>query len=141
MFKTFEIKNYKRVEESKIQPIKGDKLVTFQPDERTLPYFEVVPEQFLADMRYNKLSRQDQGDFLRFALLLWTERCRHIRHAGVIAQNLGMEAEEWTGLENRLHNAGLIIITKDNNYIIQPELREQYLQTLKSNNNMRRCKK
>ena len=140
MFRTFEIKNYKRTEDRKIKHIKRDKLKIFRPDERTLPYFETVPEQFLADKRYINLSRQDKGDFLQFVLLLWSERCRHIRHAGVIAQSLGMDQSEWVELEKRLVDSGLIFITDDGNYIIQPELREQYLQTLDSNNNMRRFK-
>jgi putative DNA primase/helicase len=133
--------DYKRPPKQKRNPIGLEKLFQARPDERTLPYFEIVPEQVFSDQRYDKLSRHDQGDFLRFVILLWQERCRHIRHQGVIAQNLGMEQAEWENLEKRLVEVGLLLISSDGNYIIQQELREQYLQTLETNNNMRRCKR
>ncbi len=138
MFNTAGIKNYKRTKSMRL-PSMADKLFEFHPGERTLPYFEMVPEQILADERYLSLSRQDQGDFLRFVIHLWPERCRLIRHSGVISEKLGMSLAEWEALEARLVAAGLLQISANQHFIIQPELREQYLQTLTANNNKRRA--
>jgi len=140
MFDTATIKNYKRLK-SKRLPTMADHLFEFRPDERTLPYFEVVPEQVLADSGYQSLSRQEQGDFWRLVLLLWSERCRFPRHPGVISEYLGMSPSGWEALEGRLVAAGLVSISPNQHYIIQPELREQYLQTLTANNNKRRALK
>lgn len=137
MFNTSPIKNYKRSNQNKIASM-SDRLFVFEASERTLPYFCVVPEQILADQRYLELSRQDQGDFWRLILLLWPERCRLARHPGIISEYLGMSSAEWETFEARLVASGLLQISDNNHYIVQPELREQYLQTLTANNNKRR---
>jgi hypothetical protein len=140
MFDTAGIKNYKRQKSMRL-PSMSDKLFESHPGERTLPFFDVVPEQVLSDAGYQSLSRQDQGDFWRLVLLLWPERCRFPRHPGIISEYLGMSSAEWEVLEARLIAAGLLMVSPNQHYILQPELREQYLQTLTANNNKRRVLK
>jgi len=140
MFQLTKIKNFKRRSDDKIVSIGIAELMKFTPEEHALPYFSIVPEQVFSDLRYNKLSRQDKGDFLRLIIILWKEECRHINHPGAIGQKLEMSEKECSRFIKRLVDVELIYLTADNNYIIQPELREQYLQTLQANNNKRRLK-
>jgi len=140
MFSTNRFKDSRRSPDQKRKPISRKQLFKFNYDESVLPYFEIMPAQLLSDPRYTRLSRQDQGDFLRLVMLLWLDRCRYVRYPAVIAQNMDLEVDEWEGLEKRLLDAKLVEISPDGLYIIQPSLREQYLFNRQSNINKKRIK-
>ena len=135
MFNVTEIKNKNRHRtEEKAQPIPYEQLFERSPDEnKPMPYFEVVPEQFLRDARYQGLNNSDQGMFLRLAL--------HIQGQGMggmfqdfdpgMAQSMRVTAKEWCEFKGKLLEAGLLVKAPDEIHIVQPELREQCLQYAK----------
>lgn len=141
MFRTYLFKDSKRPEGQKRTAITRKRLFQFDFDESVLPYFELVPAKLLSDSRYVGLTRQDQGDFLRFIMLLWLDRCRCVRSSLAIALNMGMEVSEWEGLEGRLLKAKLLEVSPDGAYLVQLELRELYLMNRQSNDNKKRYKK
>lgn len=51
---------------------------------------------------------------------------------------LGILEKEWEALETVLLSNGLLNVSEDEIYLFQHEFREQYLQTLESNNAKRR---
>jgi hypothetical protein len=139
MFRTCVIKNYKRVTKNRISDKSIEECSVQRPDERTLPYFEVVPEQVLADQRYLSLTSHQQGQFWRLLVhVLAPEKGMVVRHPSVIAKRIGMEMTSWEELERVLLRAGLLMEVEDGDYLLQHEFREQYLQTLESNNAKRR---
>ena len=141
MFKICMIKNNKRTKDSgnRIEVKTWDELQMRKPDERTLPYFSVVTEQVLSDQRYKNLSTNDQGGFWRLVIHVLSQDMGVITlHAGAISQKLGITIGEWQALELALLKVEILKITDDGYYLIQPEFREQYLQTLESNNAKRR---
>lgn len=139
MFNTCSIKNAKRTTEKKIPSISIDDCSIVRPDERTMPFFDVVPEQVLADLRYNSLSNEEQGQFWRLVIhVMAPDGGMSIRHSGVIAKRLKTTKSQWENIEHILIEKGLLIVTSDENYLLQHELREQYLQTLEINNAKRR---
>lgn len=140
MFSTHTFKDSRRSPDQKRKPINRNQLFRFSYDESVLPYFEIMPAQLLSDPRYARLSRQDQGDFLRLVMLFWLDRCRQVRYSAVIAKNMDMSVDEWEGLEKRLLDVKLVEISPDGLYIIQPSLREQYLLNRQSNINKKRIK-
>jgi hypothetical protein len=141
MFRTCVIKNYKRANRNRIAEKTLDECSVLRPDERTLPYFEVVHEQILADSRYLSLNPQQQGQFLRLVVhVLAPENGIFVRHAGAISKRLGLEKAVWENLETILINAGLLVVVDGGDYLMQYELREQYLQSLETNNAKRRNK-
>lgn len=73
-------------------------------------------------------------------LVICADNDRYVpgRHHGMIAQKLGMPENSWVELETVLLNIGLLALTPDGIYLFQHEFREQYLQTLDSNNAKRR---
>lgn len=129
MFDTTVLKNSKRAVDNKIMPIPMDQLLEIRPGERVLPYFEMVPEQFLSDERYQKLTRTQKGDFLQLALLMWRGGGSHLDHVS-ISKYLDLSEAEWDSLKKALLEAGLLVYSCDGYSFIQPELREQYLHTL-----------
>jgi len=139
MFKTSAIKNAKRISKNRL----GDKTVAecakFRPDERTMPYFDIVPEQVLADLSYKSLQPIHQGQFWRFIIhVAAIDRGLIVRHSGATASRLGIAITEWEELEAVLLDKGLLVVTENGNYLMQHEFREQYLQTLETNNAKRR---
>ncbi|MDA8427843.1 MAG: hypothetical protein M0T70_01160 [Geobacteraceae bacterium] len=136
MFRINEIKDSKR--KIKRRPPSETELVEELPEERTLPYFSVVPEQVLSDERYRKLGQSHQALFWIFVVhVLWRDLGRCARHAGIIAKRMGIKISEWDALEKQLLNLNLLILCPDGFYLIQPELRSQYLMTLQTNNGKR----
>jgi len=132
MFRVCEIKNANRrgsgVKKQRDIPL--DELQTRPPEERTVPYFSIVPEQVDKDERFNSLSPQDQGLFLLLCSKLW-------RRGGMVdnfpagnAHAIGLTLDEWNTLQSRLTGAGFLLVSADTLSLLQPELREQYLQFL-----------
>jgi hypothetical protein len=135
MFKTSKIKNHNRMKIKRIEDISLAECAAARPDERTMPYFEIVPEQVMANKQYLSLSTDQQGAFLRFIVhVVAFDQGRVVKHAGAISQRLGMDVDCWHELENIFIEKGLLAVSADGNYLIQHEFREQYLQTLKANN-------
>jgi hypothetical protein len=100
------------------------------PGEWTLPYFGIVPEQFGKDVRFNSLNTIDKGLFVLWCLGAW-------RRGGMVdnfpagnANAIGLTLEAWNDLQSRLTGAGLLVVSTDTLSLLQPELREQYLQCL-----------
>ena len=141
MFRTCNIKNYKRATRNRITGKTLEECSMLRPDERTLPYFEVVPEQILADHRYLSLNPQQQGQFLRLVVhALAPDNGIVVRHPGAISKKLGVEKLVWEELEALFLKLGLLVLVADGDYLMQYEFRERYLQTLESNNAKRRNK-
>lgn len=140
MFKTYIFKDTRRSPGQKRAPVSRKQLFKFEYNETVLPYFEIMPAQLLTDPRYTRLSRQDQGDFLRLIMLMWLDRCRYVRCPAAIAHEMGMAPGEWEELEKRLLHVNLLDISPDGLYLIQPSLREQYLFNRQSNINKKRSK-
>jgi hypothetical protein len=139
MFRTSEIKNSKRGKKNRILDISIEECSPYRPGERTMPYFEVVTEQVLADQRYLSLEPQQQGQFLWLVVhVLAPERGMFVRQAGAISKRLSLGKAAWEELEAQLIKAGLLVEVEDGDYLMQHEFREQYLQTLESNNAKRR---
>lgn len=140
MFCTHEIKNSRRGVNTRMPPTEAE-LLDERADERTLPYFSIVPEQVLSDERYRSLAISHKAHFWLFIVhVLWRDAGRCIRHSGVISQRMGINVAEWDELEILLLDGGLLILSADNFYLIQPELRTQYLMTLETNNRKRHKK-
>ena len=140
MFNTWTVKDSKRSIEQKRKMLPANTIFNFRHDETALPYFEIMPGSLLSDNRYQNLSPQDQGAFLRLTLFMWLEKCRIGRFGELIAANLGMKPEEWNGLEERLLNAKLLVLSTDGLYLVQTELRNQYLLNRQANLNKIRLK-
>lgn len=135
MFRTCVIKNSKRTVKKRIADKPVDECSETRPDERTLPYFEIVSEQVLADKRYQSMQPIQQGHFWRLVVhVLAIDRGLTVRHPGAIAKRLGISKSEWEELEHLFLEKGILTVTEDDNYLLQHEFREQYLQTLESNN-------
>jgi len=139
MFSTAIIKNAKRSPARKIRPLDKEACALQRPDERTMPYFEVVPEQVLSDERYLSLPRELQGEFWRLIVHVFAQhQGLVVNHPGVIAELLGMNETTWQAIQKTLVSAGLLQVVRGGNYLLQHEFREQYLQTLAANNAKRR---
>jgi hypothetical protein len=131
MFNTFVIKNASRAKIKKIHGKSIQECSEIRPDQRTMPYFEVVTEQVLSDKRYLGLSDHQQGAFWRLIIHVMAPDCGiTVRHPGAIAGRLGISIEAWEKLERVLLDNGMLTITADACYLMQYEFREQYLQTL-----------
>lgn len=130
-FKVYEIKNANRrgKDAKKIEPI-TDRNALFQKrdEERTVPYFSIVIEQFLKDDRLKKLTRNEQGLFLLLCIDIWREGARFNNHPEGNADRMDIDLSEWLTLRDKLINTNLLMIDSKKIYLVQPELREQYLQ-------------
>lgn len=134
MFRTHEIKDAKRGAKKRIPPDRPE-LFDEHPDERTLPYFSVVPEQIAKDFRYLQLRPGDRGLFWVLVVhVLWRDGGRCVRHSAVIAKRMGIPEECWAELERQLLELKILELSPDGCFLVQPELRGQYLMTLASNN-------
>jgi len=131
MFDTAKIKNRKRGAKNKIRPRSLEEILEVNSFGRVLPYLEIVPEQISTDVRYTQLNRTEQGDFWRLIPLLWRGGGAHLDHP-CLAKDLGMPVEEWNAFKQKLIDSRLLAKSYDGYYIVQPELRVQYLQTLES---------
>lgn len=141
MFRIHEIIDSRRGDNKRIQPSEME-LFDERADERTLPYFSIVPEQVTADKRYQSLTQRHQSLFWLFVIhTLWKDSGRCIRHAGAISKRMGISITKWEELENILLERCLLSVSPDGFHLIQPELRTQYLMTLATNNNKRKNKK
>jgi hypothetical protein len=138
MFKTTDIKNAKKTKDKKLQPKSLDEIKVHHSWERTMPYYSTVYEQVEEDKRYQSLTPQDQGQFLRVVHYSWKGGGMFVDHPGAVATKLSLLLQEWTRLRRIFIEVGLLIFSADGNYLIQPELREQFLQTVETNNNKRR---
>jgi hypothetical protein len=132
MFRVGEIKNSHRRGSSakKYRDIPLEELQARPPEERSVPYFSIVPEQLDKDTRFNSLAPEDKGLFLLWCVIAW-------RRGGMVdnfppgnAKAMGLTLEAWTSLQNRLTGASLLVVSTDGLNLLQPELREQYLQFL-----------
>ncbi len=132
MFKVGEIKNSHRrgTSAKKYRSIPQEELQVRPPEERTAPYFSVVPEQLDKDSRFNSLGPEDKGLFLLWCVIAW-------RRGGMVdnfppgnAKAMGLSLEAWDSLQSRLTGANLLVASTDGLSLLQPELREQYLQFL-----------
>jgi len=140
MFSTHIIKDSRRGINKHTPPTEAE-LFDERPDERTLPYFSIVPEQVMSDERYLNLNLTHQMQFWIFVIhVLWREGARCARHPGIIAMRIGIGVKEWESLEKKLLENQLLCPSPDGYYLIQPELRTQYLITLETNNKKRRGK-
>ncbi|WP_243372735.1 hypothetical protein [Geotalea sp. SG265] len=113
-------------------------IYTFDPlDERRLPYYSTIPENRLRDARFQALSRQDKGDFLQLVDWLWIFSCG-LRESdcGIVAERMGLSSIEMRVFLRRLCQAELLVECEGR--FVQPELRRQFLETLRSNQNMNR---
>ncbi|WP_224983569.1 hypothetical protein [Geomonas agri] len=132
MFRVGEIKNTHRrgPTAKKHRNIPTEELQTRPPEERTAPYFSIVPEQLDKDSRFNSLSPEDKGLFLVWCVNAW-------RRGGMVdnfspgnAKTMGLTLAAYDALQDRLTRAGVLLISDDGFSLLQPELREQYLQYL-----------
>ena len=141
MFRTNEIKDSRRGKDKQEVPDESD-LFNERPDERTLPYFSIVPEQVQDDERYSSLDSTERAYYWLLVIhALWKEGGRCTRHPGLIAKRLRIDVKEWELLERSLLDCKLLTLSPDGFHLVQPELRTQYLMTLETNNNKRRKKK
>lgn len=139
MFRSWEIKNSKRATITKLLPITIEECFAIHPDERTLPFFQIVTEQVLSDKRYLSLDSVQQGIFWRFIVhVVARNNGLVVRHPTWISKLLSLNSNEWEELENVFINSGLLVVSADGIYLMQHEFREQYLQTLAINNAKRR---
>jgi hypothetical protein len=109
----------------------------FKLFERPLPYYCSVPEQRWQNGSFLKLTRQERGDFLQLVDFIW-QGCGAVRKEDVpgIAACLQMTPMEVRQLIDRLLVVKLL--TERQGRYVQEELRGQYLQTIASNDNMKR---
>lgn len=132
MFNVAEIKNTHRHRvKDKTPAIPFDELFEEWPeDNKPMPYFSVVPEQFQRHAGYQQLSRANRGDFLRLCLDIARpgRRGLFINSDAVMAKQMSMTVEEWQELKGNLLQHGLLLESPDRLFMIQPELREQCLQ-------------
>jgi hypothetical protein len=132
MFRTYEIKNADRrgKNDKKISPINSTELFIRRADERTVPYYSIVPEQFKKDARIKQLSLSEDGAFMVLCREIWKEGALFNNFPAGNADRMRMELNEWEALQRRLLDLGLLIMDPKCIYLVQPELREQYLQFL-----------
>lgn len=139
MFRIHEILDAKRSAKKKRFPPTGAELFEERSDERTMPFFSIVTEQVYADERLRHLDAYQQGLFWVFVIhALWRSSGRCIRHAGAIAKKMKVTIAVWEELESKLLESGILQLSQDGIYLVQPELRAQYLMTLQTCNNKRR---
>jgi hypothetical protein len=131
MFNVTEIKNANRHRQADKQPpIPHEELFDEWPeDNKPMPYFSLVPEQFQRHTGYQNLSPHDQGQFLRLCLDIAKpgKRGRFINMDAVTAKQMKVTIEEWQSLKTYLLEKSLLLESPDRLYLIQPELREQCL--------------
>lgn len=135
MFRIHEIIDSRRGAKKRVPPSEIE-LFDERADERTLPYFSIVPEQVTTDKRYLSLNQRHQSLYWLFVVhTLWKDGGRCIRHSGAIAKRMGVSITEWDELERLLLECCLLQVSPDGFHLVQPELRTQYLMTLATNNN------
>lgn len=135
MFRIHEIKDSRRGANKRVPPSEIE-LFDEKADERTLPYFSIVPEQVAANKQYRSLNQKHQAFYWLFVVhTLWKDGGRCIRHSGAIAKRMGVSITEWEELERSLLECCLLQVSPDGFHLIQPDLRTQYLMTLAVNNN------
>lgn len=132
MFKVGEIKNSHRrgTSAKKYRSIPQEELQVRPPEERTAPYFSVVPEQLDKDDRFNSLGTEDKGLFLLWCVIAWRRGGMVDNFPPATAKVMGLTLEAWNSLQSRLTGSGLLVVSTDGLSLLQPELREQYLQFL-----------
>lgn len=135
MFRIHEIIDSRRGAKKRVQPTEAE-LFDERADERTLPYFSIVPEQVTANKAYLSLSNKHRALYWLFVVhTLWKDGGRCIRHSGAIAKRVGISIVEWEELESLLLECCLLQISPDGFHLIQLDMRTQYLMTLATNNN------
>lgn len=131
MFKVFEIKNKnRRGNHKKIEPIPLEILPITRPDERTVPYYTVVPEQARKYEPYQLLDWQLRGLFRLAADALWSSGGKLPNLDHTVALRIGVPTDVWSNGKQELIKAGLLVLVSNGEEIMQPELREQYIQFL-----------
>jgi hypothetical protein len=132
MFRVAEIKNAHRrgPNAKKHRDIPLEELQARHPEERTAPYFSVVPEQLDKDDRLNSLSTPDRGLFLLLCTKMWRRGGMVDNFPAGLANSMGLTLEVWNLFEKRVRDAGLLVVSTDKLSLLQPELREQFLQFL-----------
>ena len=132
MFRVYEIKNYNRrgKDVKKIEPITKPELFHKRGDERSVPYFSIVREQFMMDRRIKELFPEERGTFLRLCVEIWGEGGLMPSHNGLNADRMEMTIPDWKQFQEKLVSLGLLVEDDKAIYLTQPELREQYIQFL-----------
>lgn len=132
MFNIAEITNANRHrKEEKMRSIPLEELFEDSLDEdKPMPYFSVVPEQAKRHEGYQALSPNEQGQFLRLCVEIAGPgkhgRCPNMEP--LIAKWLNLSVDEWRELKAVFLKKGLLIVSPDELYLVQPGLREQCLQ-------------
>lgn len=135
MFKVYEIKNKNRrgLHAKKYESIAEDQLVARRPDERTVAYYSVVPEQFRKHHGYRLLTWQHKGLFRILCDELWCDGGKLVNLDFLTAQRLEISEDEWVSAKRQFIQNELLIEINSGNELLQPELREQYLQFIATN--------
>ena len=132
MFNVTEIKNAHRHRQvDKRVSISLEELFEEWPEEnKPMPYFSVVPEQFQKHKSYQQLSTHEQGQFLRLCMNIARTgmRGRFINMDAATAKQMKMSEDEWQKLKTTFLSNELLLQSPDGLYLIQLELREQCLQ-------------
>ena len=106
----------------------------FSPFDSPLPYYSIVPKQKWEDPRFLQLSRIERGDFCLLVDFLW-QWCATIKMSDIpqLSDLLGASESEVEKLVNKLLSLGLLV--EQQGRLVQPELRRQYRETTRSNQN------
>ena len=136
MFDITQIKNAHRHRVADKKPaIAREELFEQWPEEaKPMPYFSVVAEQVQRDTRYQALNRGFKGEFWRLCVSIagTGERGRFADFGPAMSKRMEMTSDEWESFRTALLANGLLALSPDGIYLIQPELREQCLQYARS---------
>lgn len=104
------------------------------PFDSPLPYYSTIPKMKWQDSRFLQLGRTERGDFGLLVDFLW-QGCATIRRSDIsyIAEQMGVTDHELNTLVDRLLELGLLV--EQQGRLVQPELRIQYRETFRANQN------
>ena len=139
----FELEPYKHPShpEKRARKLSLEELCEKQPEERTLPYFSISPEQLDRNIGFQGLNGTDQGDFLRLLPILWKANGLLQNFSKAIAKQLGFTEEGWERKRKVFIDKLLLEESPDGVYLLNRGFRQQYLNTLETANSRRHYKK
>lgn len=130
MFRVYEIKNKNRrgKQAKRIEAIPPERLLDPLAAERTVPYYALVPEQFRKHREYQELKWEHKGLFRILCDELWRNGGKIPNIDLLTPQRIGVPNDEWVSAKGLFIKIGLLAIVNNEAELMQPELREQYVQ-------------
>lgn len=106
----------------------------FSMFDRPLPFYSTVPKQKWEDLRFLQLNRTERGDFCLLVDFIW-QGCGTIGRADIprCSAMIGAPENDVHALIDKLLSLELLV--EKEGLLVLPELRKQYRETVRANQN------